>query len=69
MNPDFTGLDVMLESHVDASGAASTALFDCWVMEQQRAKAQISKQGRLLREEAENERKKQAGAAKGGAGQ
>ena len=63
--PDFGGLDVMLEGHTDASGAAATQGFDQWVMEQQRAKAQIAKQGRLLREEAETEKKRGKGEGKG----
>lgn len=68
--PDFTGLEVMIEAHADASGAAITAGFDQWVMEQQRSRAPIAKQGRLMREEAELERKKHdsktKGAGKGG---
>lgn len=68
--PDLTGLEVMMEAHADASGAAITAGFDQWVMEQQRSRAQIAKQGRLMREEAELERKKYdsktKGASKGG---
>ena len=56
----------MLEGHMDSSGAATTAAFDQWVMEQQRARAQIAKQGRLLREEAETEKKRGKGGGKAG---
>ena len=63
--PDFTGLDVIMEGHVDTSGAAVTHTFDTWVADQQRAKAQIAKQGRLLREEWEHEAKRHSNKDKG----
>lgn len=63
--PDFTGSEVMMEAHADAPGAAITAGFDQWVMEQQRSRAQIAKQGRLMREEAELERRSTTRRPKG----
>lgn len=66
--PDFSGLEVMMEAHFDQSSVATTDRCNQWVMEQQRTQAQISKQGRLLREEVEHERKKEHGKPQKGAG-
>lgn len=66
--PDFSGLEAMMEAHFDLSGAATTDRFNQWVMEQQRTQAQISKQSRLLREEAEHDRNKEHSKPQKGAG-
>ena len=55
--PDFTGLECMLDSRTDSSGAAVTATFDSWVTERQRDAANIQKQGRLVREETVHAKK------------
>lgn len=47
----------MMEARADLTGAAITASFDVWVVELQSSRAQIAKQGRLMREEAAFERK------------
>ena len=57
-NPDYTGLDLMMESMVDESGAAVTSTFNDWLLNQQKAVAQVQKQGRLLREEQEAQSKR-----------
>ena len=49
--PDYTGLECMLDSCTDSSGAAVTATFDSWVTERQRDAANTQKQGHLVREE------------------
>ena len=47
----------MLNTNTDSSGGAVTTTFNAWVAEQQKALAQVTKQGRLLKEEQEATRK------------
>ena len=63
--PDFSGLDVLMSAATDESGAATTAVFTQWVADRQKDQATIAKQGRLLREEKEAERKRAADPKKG----
>ena len=63
--PDYSGLEVFLAANTDESGAATTVVFNQWVADRQKDQAQIAKQGRLLREEKEAE-KKRAADPKGG---
>jgi hypothetical protein len=62
--PDYSGLDIFMNTNTDESGAATTAAFSQWVADRQRDQAQIAKQGRLLREEKEAAAKR-AGGQKG----
>ncbi|CAK0836811.1 unnamed protein product, partial [Prorocentrum cordatum] len=66
--PDFTGLDVLMSASTDESGAATTAVFSQWVANGQKDQATIAKQGRLLREEKEAERKRAADPKNKGSG-
>jgi hypothetical protein len=66
--PDFGGLDMMLESKLDSTGAAVTAAFNDWLKTQQQTEAQIQKQGRLLREERTAAKKAAGGSKTPGAG-
>ena len=63
--PDFSGLDVLMSAATDESGAATTAVFTEWVADRQKDQATIAKQGRLLREEKDAERKRAADPKKG----
>ena len=56
--PDFDGLDMVLDTAVDDSGALVLPTFDAWVSAQQRAEATVLKAGREWRDE-------QAARAKG----
>ncbi|CAK0868029.1 unnamed protein product, partial [Prorocentrum cordatum] len=49
--PDFDGLDVVLDAAIDESGGFVLPAFDAWVGEQQRSEAAIMKAGRQWREE------------------
>eukprot|EP00971_Amphidinium_carterae_P306995 6100970-Amphidinium_carterae.1 len=53
--PDFEGLDLMMTSVLDESGAAQASSYMTWITSRQRDEAQVLKQGRLLREEREAE--------------
>ncbi|CAK0851640.1 unnamed protein product, partial [Prorocentrum cordatum] len=53
----FTGLDVLMSASTDGGGAATTAAFSQRVEGRQKDQATIAKQGRLLREEKDAERK------------
>ena len=50
-NPEFVGLDVLMENPIEESGAASMKAMDTWLTDQLKARAQIQKQSRLYREE------------------
>jgi hypothetical protein len=62
--PDFEGLDVVLDSTIDESGALVLPGFDTWVGDQQRAEAAVLKAGRQWREENATHRKKSGGGGK-----
>lgn len=49
-NPDYSGLEVLLENPLTESGAASTRSLDEWVTTRLKEKAQIGKQTRLFKE-------------------
>eukprot|EP00435_Cladocopium_sp_Y103_P014337 s2772_g3.t1 len=49
--PDFSGLDLLVEAPVSASGAAHVATVNSWVTERLKERAQIQKQARLFKEE------------------
>ena len=49
--PDFEGLDVVLDVAVDEMGGMVLPKFDSWISSQQQAEATILKAGRLWREE------------------
>ena len=63
--PDWEGLDEIISTRLAPSGAVEVPAFASWLSGLQRDKAQVLKQGRLLREErvAEGKRK---GSGKGG---
>eukprot|EP00438_Fugacium_kawagutii_P022823 Skav218923 [mRNA] locus=scaffold2031:18320:23007:+ [translate_table: standard] len=50
-SPEFSGLEVLMESPLQESGAATTKALDTWLTEQLKSKSQIQKQARLYREE------------------
>lgn len=50
-NPEFTGLEALMEAPLTATGSASTRSLDLWLTERLKEKAQIQKQSRLFREE------------------
>ena len=50
-NPDYSGLEVLLDNPLTESGAASTRSLDEWVSSRLKEKAQIAKQTRLFKEE------------------
>lgn len=50
-NPEFSGLETLLESPLTTSGAAKTRELDLWLTDRLKEKAQIQKQTRLFREE------------------
>lgn len=49
--PDFSGLELMMESSIGQSGEARTTKFTEWVGQQLKQKANVQKQARLYREE------------------
>ena len=57
--PDWEGLDVLVNGRLKDTGAAEIPVFTAWLTTQQQAQAQIMKQGRLLREERAAEKKRQ----------
>ena len=67
---DFTGLEGFLTASVSEGGALQVEAFDSFVSAEQQSRAQILKQGRLIREEraAESRRTGDAGGGGGGAG-
>ena len=62
--PDFEGLDALLDSAVDEGGAAIVAYFSTWVAERQKAEATTLKAGRQWREEKGAADKRAAAADK-----
>ncbi len=62
--PDFEGLDVVLDSTIDESGALVLPGFDSWIGDQQRAEAAVLKAGRQWREENATANKKKGGGSK-----
>ena len=64
--PDWDGLDAMMSQKISSMGAADVSKFAGWVSKIQSEHAQVMKQGRLLRGENEQQRKRR-GAQKGGA--
>ena len=64
--PDFEGLDVLLDVTMDETGALLLPKFDKWVGELQGAEARTMKAGRLWREEraAADKRRKDKGNKK-----
>ena len=68
-SPDWDGLDMMLSTTLSDAGAVDVQKFHGWVSTVQKDQATILKQGRLLREERESEKKKRsAPKAKSGPG-
>lgn len=49
--PDFSGLDLVMESGIGQSGEARTAKFTEWISAKLKEKAQVQKQARLFKEE------------------
>ena len=49
--PDYSGLEELLESPVDATGKASASSVEHWLTDRLKSKAQIHKQTRLYKEE------------------
>ena len=68
-SPDWDGLDMMLSTTLTDAGAVDVQKFNTWVSGVQKDRAVVLKQGRLLREEQEIQKKKKgapaAKAAKG----
>lgn len=56
-SPEFTGLDILLENPVDATGSASTRALDAWVTDRLKERANIQKQSRLFKEEMSHQSK------------
>lgn len=50
-NPEFSGLEALMESPITSGGSASTRAVDSWLTDRLKEKAQIQKQARLYREE------------------
>ena len=59
--PDFDGLDAILDTSLDASGVVIASKFMEWVGNQQKAKAVVMKADRQFAEEQEALKKKQKG--------
>lgn len=51
-NPEFAGLDVLLEVAISDGGSANTRALDSWVTEKLKERANIQKQARLFKEES-----------------
>ena len=51
LNPDFSGLELVLEDPVGQGGEAVTASFNAWFAEKLKEKASVAKQTRLYKEE------------------
>lgn len=79
-SPDFSGLDVVVESPITAHGSVQATAMSSWVTERLKERAQIAKQSRLYREEqakkpargggasedADDKKRKKKGGPKGG---
>lgn len=50
-SPEFSGLDILMESPISESGAAHTKALDSWLTDRLKERANIQKQSRLYREE------------------
>ena len=50
-NPEFAGLEALMEAPLTSPGSASTRGLDLWLTERLKEKAQIQKQARLFKEE------------------
>ena len=57
-NPEFSGLETLLESPLTTSGAAKTRELDLWLTDRLKEKAQIQRQTRLFREHSYANRNK-----------
>ena len=60
-SPDFSGLDMLMESPISQSGTASTRALDTWLTSRLKEKASIQKQTRLYREEMAHKTKDKSG--------
>ena len=63
-SPDWDGLDMMLSTTLTDAGAVDVTKFSSWIAGVQKDQAVVLKQGRLLREEQETQKKKR-GVPKG----
>ena len=61
--PDFTGLDIMTQSRLDAGGALLAGDFSKWTAEEHKSEAFILKQMRLITEETEKRQTQGGGGA------
>lgn len=61
--PDFSGLDMLMESPISQSGTASTRALDTWLTSRLKEKASIQKHTRLYREEMAHKTKDKSGGA------
>ena len=61
---DWDGLDMMLSTTLTDAGAVDVTKFSSWIAGVQKDQARVLKQGRLLREEHETQKKKR-GVPKG----
>lgn len=61
-SPDFTGLDVVIESPIAPHGQAQVSTMTSWVTERLKERAQIQKQSRLFKEEFNKGSRKGAAA-------
>ena len=64
--PDFEGLDGILDTALDERGAAIVPNFSEWIGKQQQSEAAVLKAGRLWREEQAAFRKHEAGSGNTG---
>eukprot|EP00435_Cladocopium_sp_Y103_P022131 s2932_g5.t1 len=67
-NPDYSGLEVLLENPLTETGAASTRSLDEWVTSKLKEKAQIAKQTRLFKEETSHASKNKGTQGDGASG-
>ena len=67
-NPEFTGLEALMEAPLTQTGAASTRALDLWLTDRLKEKAQIQKQARLFREEMGHGNKGQGSQQEDGPG-
>lgn len=66
--PDFDGLESVMDSAIDEAGAAVVADFSKWVSDRQQAEAQILKAGRMWRQERATDVKRRGGGQSSSAG-